>query len=146
MSTQAVRNYERWGFLPAAQRGPQGYRLYGPQHLHAIQTARTLIVGFGWENARRIMQFIHQNDPASALAVIDACHDTMYVVNDFEKVRPFMRPDGMIFLHDTHPSLAKHLHGSYLACMKLRQQGYDIRHLTNTWWGLWTGEWSYWLK
>jgi integrase len=49
LSTQIVRNYERWGCLPSAERGPQGYRLYRPHHLHAIQTARILIGGFGWE-------------------------------------------------------------------------------------------------
>ena len=71
------------------------------------------------------------------LAIIDACHDTDYVLNDFHKVRKFMRPGGIVLLHDTHPSLYEHLVGSYLACMKLRQRGYDIRHLSNTWWAVW---------
>jgi hypothetical protein len=30
-----------------------------------------------------------------------------------------------------------HLGGSYIACMKLRRQGFDIRHLTGTWWAVW---------
>ena len=78
LSVQAVRNYERWGFLPPAERGPQGYRLYTSQHLHALRTARTVIAGFGWEYARRIMHFIHQNDLSSALAVIDARHAAIH--------------------------------------------------------------------
>jgi predicted O-methyltransferase YrrM len=71
------------------------------------------------------------------LAIIDACHDTKYVINDFHKTAPFVRAGGVILLHDTHPSMRAHLGGSYIACMKLRRQGFDIRHLTGTWWAVW---------
>jgi DNA-binding transcriptional MerR regulator len=74
MSTQAVRNYEQWGFLLVAERGPQGYRRYGSTHLSALQTARALIDGFGWERARQIMECIHHGDLSTAFAVIDAYH------------------------------------------------------------------------
>ena len=40
LSPQSVRNYERWGFLPPAGRGPGGHRRYGPRHLQAVQAAR----------------------------------------------------------------------------------------------------------
>jgi predicted O-methyltransferase YrrM len=79
----------------------------------------------------------HLNGTHADVAVIDACHDTAYVINDFLKVEPFVRKGGVVLLHDTHPSMAKHLKGSYVACMKLRRRGYKIRHLENTWWGLW---------
>lgn len=72
------------------------------------------------------------------LAVIDACHDTDYVVNDFFIVLPTLRPDGIVLLHDTHPSRKLHLRGSYDACVRLRRMGYDIRHLRDTWWGIWS--------
>lgn len=71
------------------------------------------------------------------VAIIDACHDREYVINDFLKVEPFVRPGGVVLLHDTHPSLERHLKGGYAACMSLRRRGYDIRHLENTWWGVW---------
>lgn len=71
------------------------------------------------------------------LAIIDACHDTKYVLNDFRKVLPALSDHAVVLLHDTHPSMESHLRGSYLACMLLRRQGYDIRHLRNTWWGVW---------
>ncbi len=70
-------------------------------------------------------------------AIVDACHDTPFVVNDFHKVEPYMKPGGLVLLHDTHPSMEEHLVGSYRACMLLRKQGYDIRHLEGTWWGVW---------
>ena len=71
------------------------------------------------------------------LAIVDACHDTPFVLNDFLKVAPYMKPGGMVLLHDTHPSMEEHLLGSYRACMYLRKKGYDIRHLQDTWWGVW---------
>lgn len=71
------------------------------------------------------------------LGIIDACHDTPFVINDFHKVAPFMKPGGLVLLHDTHPSMEEHLLGSYRACMHLRKEGYDIRHLDNTWWAVW---------
>ena len=74
MSTQAVRNYEQLGFLPVAERGPQGYRLYESAHLIALQTARALIDGFGWERARQIMECIHHGNLSTAFVVIDAYH------------------------------------------------------------------------
>lgn len=74
MSVQTVHDYEKWGFLPSVKRGPQGYRLYTYQHLHALRVTRSLIQGYGWRYAQRIMQFIHQEDFASAWAEIDARH------------------------------------------------------------------------
>lgn len=75
--------------------------------------------------------------PIVDLAIIDACHDTNYVINDFVKVVPFVRYRGVVLLHDTHPSMRGHLLGSYLACMKLRAKGFDIRYIANTWWAIW---------
>ena len=71
------------------------------------------------------------------LAIIDACHDVEYVLNDFHKIAPHMRAGGLVFLHDTHPSLRDHLRNSYTACMMLRRDGYDVRHLDGTWWAIW---------
>lgn len=86
-------------------------------------------------------------DPIVDLAIIDACHDTAYVMNDFMKVVPFMSEHGIILLHDTDPHLKEqivhietqgHLLGSYLACLKLRKQGFDVRHIVGTWWAIWS--------
>jgi DNA-binding transcriptional MerR regulator len=71
LSTQTVHNYECWGFIPQVERSEKGYRLYTAQHLRAIQVARVVIIGHGWERARRIMSHVHEGDLASALAIID---------------------------------------------------------------------------
>lgn len=75
--------------------------------------------------------------PCVDLAVLDACHDTSYVMNDFIKLLPVLNNGAVAFFHDTHPSMKEHLAGSYFACMKLRRMGFDICHIENTWWGIW---------
>jgi predicted O-methyltransferase YrrM len=80
------------------------------------------------------------SEPVVDLAIVDACHDTDYVINDFLKVKPFVRQGGIVLFHDTHPSMAGHLDGSYIGCMLLRAQGFDIRHLSGSWWGVWRND------
>jgi predicted O-methyltransferase YrrM len=70
------------------------------------------------------------------LAIIDACHDRAYVVNDFKKTIPHMRVGGVVLLHDTHPSLLHHLYDSYRACVELRESGYDVKYLKGSSWGV----------
>jgi len=74
LSVQQVRNYETFGFLPPAERGPNRYRRYAPRHLAALETARQLIRGYGWKPALAIMQAIHRNDLDLAHALVDARH------------------------------------------------------------------------
>lgn len=71
------------------------------------------------------------------LAIIDACHDPRHVIRDFHAVQPVLRRGAVVLLHDTHPSGFKHLWGSTRACRRLRSQGFDIRHIYDTWWGYW---------
>jgi len=84
----------------------------------------------------------HLAEGSVDLAVIDACHDTEYVLSDFLKVQPYVAPDGVVLMHDTHPSLARHLWASYMACMQLRERGRDVRHLEGTWWAAWRPCWD----
>ena len=74
ISVQQVRNYEAGGFIPAVERSPSGYRRYTPQHLAALKTAKQLIVGYGWPRTRQIMQALHGDQRAEALALIDERH------------------------------------------------------------------------
>lgn len=76
------------------------------------------------------------------LAIIDACHDTEYVQSDFCKIAPYMRAEGTVLFHDTHPSMVGHLEGSYQACVRLRRAGFSIRHLRGTWWAIWKRAWD----
>lgn len=80
---------------------------------------------------------MHVGNALVDLAVVDGCHDTAFVLNDFEKVRPFIRPGGVVLFHDTHPSQSGHLSGSYRACLLLRRRGFDVKWIEGTWWGYW---------
>ena len=80
----------------------------------------------------------HVDEGGIDLAIVDGCHDTAFVLNDFDKVRPFVRSGGVVLLHDTHPSQHGHLAGSYRACVLLRKRGFDVKWIDETWWGYWT--------
>lgn len=79
----------------------------------------------------------HLRSQAVDLAIIDGCHDVEFVLSDFQKIEPHLRPGGVVLLHDTAPTLAGHLAESYLACMLLRRRGFDVRYLVGTWWAVW---------
>ena len=80
----------------------------------------------------------HYLNPGSVdLAIIDACHDVEYVLNDFRKVEPFVQPGGLVLFHDTYPSRNRHTWSSYEACMRLRQHGFDIQLVDGSWWAVW---------
>ena len=72
------------------------------------------------------------------LVIIDACHDADFVINDFFSVTRVIHPGTIVIMHDVHPSMKGHLLDSYLACMYLRKLGYNIKHISSTWWAIWT--------
>ncbi|MBO0789437.1 MAG: MerR family transcriptional regulator [Ktedonobacteraceae bacterium] len=74
LSVQSIRNYEKLGFLPAAERSASGYRLYTQYHLDALRVSRLLIAGYGWRRSRQIMANIHAGDVTAALVLIDERH------------------------------------------------------------------------
>jgi predicted O-methyltransferase YrrM len=103
------------------------YRQYGFQN-RVIQI---------YENTLNLNLNSYFKTPCVDLAIVDACHDTEYVINDFIKVLPSLKDKAIVLLHDTHPSMAGHLKGSYKACMNLRKQGFKIKHIKDTWWAIW---------
>lgn len=70
-------------------------------------------------------------------AIVDACHDSDYVLNDFRKIQPYMAPGSVVVFHDTHPSMQKHYIDSYIACMYLRKLGHNIKYIKNSSWAIW---------
>jgi DNA-binding transcriptional MerR regulator len=74
LSVQMIRNYERLGFIPPAERSSSGYRRYGQRHLAALRTARVMIVGHTWQRAHRILAAAHQGNLGAALALVDERH------------------------------------------------------------------------
>ncbi|MFI1464240.1 MerR family DNA-binding transcriptional regulator [Nocardia carnea] len=74
LSTQAVRNYERDGFIPAAERTASGYRIYTETHAAALRAYLSLVTAYGHALAGRIMNGLHEGDLDTALELIDRGH------------------------------------------------------------------------
>lgn len=74
LSTQAVRNYEAAGILPAAERTPSGYRAYTPLHAAALRAFLALLPGHGHRAASAVMRAVHQDAADEAFRLIDESH------------------------------------------------------------------------
>ncbi len=51
LSVQQVRNYVDDGILPPVERTDSGYRVFTPEHVEALDVARKLADGHGWQCA-----------------------------------------------------------------------------------------------
>lgn len=74
LSTQAVRNYEEAGILPAADRTDHGYRTYTPLHAAALSAFLALVPGHGHQTAASIMQAVNRGAADEAFHLIDESH------------------------------------------------------------------------
>ncbi|MEG3627326.1 TioE family transcriptional regulator [Streptomyces poriticola] len=74
LSTQAIRNYEAAGILPAADRTPHGYRTYTPLHASALGAFLALVPGHGHATATAIMRAVNEDVAEEAFRLIDESH------------------------------------------------------------------------
>ena len=74
LSTQAVRNYEDAGILPAAARTPSGYRTYALVHARALRAFLALVRGHGHPTATAIMRAVNAGRTDEALRLVDESH------------------------------------------------------------------------
>lgn len=74
LSTQAIRNYEAAGILPAAGRTPHGYRVYTSLHAAALRAFLALLPGHGHGTATSIMRAVNQGAVDEAFRRIDESH------------------------------------------------------------------------
>lgn len=77
LSTQAVRNYEDAGILPAAGRTAHGYRTYTPLHARALSAFLALVPGHGHRTATAIMRAVNEGGADEAFRLIDASHSQL---------------------------------------------------------------------
>lgn len=73
-SVQQVRDLERLGVIPPANRQPNGYRSFGPAHLTALRSYRQLAVAVDPVNARLTMREARQLPYDEAIARVVALH------------------------------------------------------------------------
>ncbi|MFE1349035.1 MerR family transcriptional regulator [Streptomyces sp. NPDC058757] len=74
ISPQTVRNYERDGFLPPAERSGTGYRRYTERHAAALRTYLALIPAHGYAGSGTIMRAAVEGRLDDALAGVDRSH------------------------------------------------------------------------
>ncbi|MFJ5269760.1 TioE family transcriptional regulator [Streptomyces sp. NPDC088358] len=74
ISTQAVRNYERDGFLPLAERTPSGYRTYTETHAAALRAYLALVRAHGHAEGGQIMRSLNAGELDAALTAVDRGH------------------------------------------------------------------------
>ncbi|MFF1397739.1 TioE family transcriptional regulator [Streptomyces sp. NPDC058287] len=74
LSTQAIRNYEEAGILPAARRTPHGHRTYTSLHAGALRAFLALLPGHGHRTATSIMREVNQGTDEEAFRLIDESH------------------------------------------------------------------------
>lgn len=74
LSTQAVRNYEEAGILPAADRTPHGYRTYTPLHAVALRAFLALVPGHGHQTATSVMRAVNEDAAEEAFRLVDESH------------------------------------------------------------------------
>ncbi len=77
LSAQAVRNYERDGCLPPAERTPGGYRIYTEVHAAALRAFLALVRAYGHATATEVMHALGEGDLDDALMVVDRGHEQL---------------------------------------------------------------------
>ncbi|MFC4377317.1 MerR family transcriptional regulator [Nocardia halotolerans] len=77
-SAQQVRNLERDGVLPPADRTPGGHRVYREAHRRSALAYRALAAGAGPVEAKRILRSVHAGDPGRASALLDEAHARLH--------------------------------------------------------------------
>jgi DNA-binding transcriptional MerR regulator len=88
-STQQVRDLERLGVIPRAERGSNGYRRYHEEHLVALRAYRALAAAIGPVPARRLMPVLIAAPVEEAADEIDGIHAT--IATDRARVREALR-------------------------------------------------------
>ncbi|WP_020641834.1 TioE family transcriptional regulator [Amycolatopsis balhimycina] len=104
ISTQAVRNYERDGFLPPAERTASGYRVYTEVHARALRAFLDLVTAYGHATAGGIMNAIHDDDLVRALTLVDRGHEQL--LRDRETLNSVRKAIGSLPtgpVHEGHP-------------------------------------------
>jgi DNA-binding transcriptional MerR regulator len=82
-STQQIRDLERLGAIPVAERAANGYRRYRPTHVAAAHAYRSLAAAIGPVPARRLMPRLLTGSLDDAAERIDGLHAAL----DAERAR-----------------------------------------------------------
>ncbi|MEU3747141.1 MULTISPECIES: TioE family transcriptional regulator [Streptomyces] len=120
LSTQAVRNYEEAGILPAADRTAHGYRTYTPLHAGALRAFLALVPGHGHGTAAAVMRAVNEGTVDEGLRLIDESHlqllDDRRTLQDVESALRDLAPA----VHDPEPVTASGPGGAFIGSLARR--------------------------
>ncbi|MCP2637851.1 MerR family transcriptional regulator [Microbacterium sp. HD4P20] len=88
-SAQQVRDLERLGVIPRAQRAPNGYRGYHERHVTALRAYRAVAAAIGPVAARRILPVVVTGTVEDAAEAVDDLHAA--IARDRADVRGALR-------------------------------------------------------
>lgn len=74
LSSQAIRNYERQGILPAATRTAAGHRRYDERHRLALRAFHALVPAYGHATSAEILRLAGRGAVDELLALLDEGH------------------------------------------------------------------------
>ncbi|MFG2500650.1 TioE family transcriptional regulator [Streptomyces sp. NPDC048441] len=118
LSTQAIRNYEEAGILPAAGRTPHGYRTYTALHARALRTFLALLPGHGHRTATSIMRAVNQGAADEAFRLIDESHaqllDDRRTLQAVERALRDLEPSPVSEKPDVGPGLDSSPDGTFI--------------------------------
>lgn len=77
-SVQQVRNLEREGVLPPAERSPSGYRRYREEHVHSAVAYRLLTCGVGPVEAKTLLRAAQSESADHLLELLDQAHARLH--------------------------------------------------------------------
>jgi DNA-binding transcriptional MerR regulator len=106
ISTQAVRNYEREGFLPPAERTASGYRVYTELHAAALRAYLALVAAYGYATAGRIMIAANDDKTEDLLLTIDRGHHQL--LRDRETLASVRHTVGHLTAEPSAPATRPH--------------------------------------
>ncbi len=78
-SVQQIRDLERAGVLPPAERTASGHRRYTGVHLQAALAYRSFAAGAGPVEAKRLMRAAHRAPTAELLTLLDELHARLHI-------------------------------------------------------------------
>jgi DNA-binding transcriptional MerR regulator len=74
LTAQAIRNYERRGVLPSAQRTSTGYRIYTELHAVALRAFLAQLPAHGYGTGGEILRAVNDDLVDDALRAVDRSH------------------------------------------------------------------------
>ncbi|GGD66145.1 MerR family DNA-binding transcriptional regulator [Paenibacillus nasutitermitis] len=83
ISTSTLRNYEKQGLIPPAERSPAGYRSYTDTHVAYLACLQAMAPAFGMKVTGEVLRAVFRNDTDAALWKVKEVEVALYHSKQF---------------------------------------------------------------